>query len=257
MGRGGDEHITELLVKPASGPDITKRLDIYRNNIVYALVRSLEALYPALCRLMGQAFFEQIAADFARTHPPPHGRLVEYGFEFPDFVATYEAAAGYAWFADVARLEVAWHRAYVAAEAPSLRIRDLEAVPPEQMSMIELVLHPSCQWLESRYPVSEIWRLGRDENEPDAPIKVEGGAEWLMVIRPEAEVEVRTLSEASYRFGQALNGGLALGAAWEAGSAIDPNFDLQGHLAGWFAGGTFCDYRLASELCHTDHGDRP
>lgn len=257
MERTGDGQITKLLAKPASGPDITARLDIYRNNIVYALVRSLESLYPVLCRLMGQAFFERTAADFAHTHPPPHGRLVEYGFEFPDFVASYEAAAGYPWFADVARLEVAWHRAYVAAEASSLQIRDLETVPPEQMSMIELVLHPSCQWLESRYPVSKVWRLGRDQSEPDTPIEIGGGPEWLMVIRPSAEVEIRTLSKAGYRFGQALNEGLALGAAWEAGSAIDTNFDLQEHLAGLFAGGTFCGYRLASDSCHTDHGDRP
>ena len=257
MERDGDEQITKLLAEPASSPDNTVRLDIYRNNIVYALVRSLESLYPALCRLMGQDFFEQIAADFARTHPPSHGRLVEYGFEFPDFVANYEAATGYAWFADVARLEVAWHRAYVAAEAPSLQIRDLETVPPEQMSMIALVMHPSCQWLESRYPVSKVWHLARNQSEPDTPIEIEGGPEWLMVIRPTAEVEIRTLSEAGYRFGQALNDGLALGAAWEAGSAVDPNFDLQRHLAGLFAGGTFCNYRLASESCHIDHGDRP
>ena len=257
MERAGDEQITKLLTEPASGPDITTRLDIYRNNIVYALVRSLEALYPALCRLMGQAFFERIAADFARTHPPPHGRLIEYGFGFPDFVASYEAAAGYAWFADVARLEVAWHHAYVAPESPSLQIRDLETVPRERMSMVELVLHPSCQWLESRYPVSKVWHLARDQSEPDTPIEIEGGPERLMVIRPGAEVEIRTLSEAGYRFGRALHEGQALGAAWEAGSAVDPNFDLQGHLAGLFAGGTFCDYRLASESCLTDHGDRP
>ena len=80
MKEGGDERITELLARPSAGPDITTRLNVYRNNIAYAAVRALEALYPSLCRLMGQAFFERIAADFARTHPPPHGRLVEYGF---------------------------------------------------------------------------------------------------------------------------------------------------------------------------------
>ncbi len=256
MEQGGDEKIARLLAPPSSGPDITTRLDIYRNNIAYALVRALETLYPSLRRLMGQAFFEQIASDFARTHPPPHGRLVEYGFGFPAFVSGYEAASGYAWFADVARLEVSWHRAYVAAEAPSLPISELGAVPPDRMSMIELVLHPTCRWMESRYPVSKLWRLGRDETAPDGPIEVEGGPEWLMVIRPEAEVEVRTLSEAGYRFGHALSEGRVLGAAWEAASDVDPDFDLQGHLAGLFAGGTFTDYRLASETSHSHDGDR-
>ena len=255
MEEGGDENITKLLARPSTGPDIATRLNVYRNNIAYAAVRALEALYPSLCHLMGQAFFEQIAADFARTYPPPHGRLVEYGFEFPDFVSSYEAAAGYAWFADVARLEVAWHRAYAAAEAPSLEIGELGAVRSDRMSTIELAVHPSCQWLESRFPVSKIWRLGRDETEPDAPIEVEGGPEWLMVIRPDAEVEVRTLSEAGYHFGFALSRGLTLGGAWEAACKLDPNFDLQGHLAGFFAGGTFTDYRLAPDTSNSDDGD--
>ena len=109
--------------------------------------------------------------------------------------------------------------------------------------------------LESRFPVSKIWRLGRDETEPDAPIEVEGGPEWLMVIRPDAEVEVRTLSEAGYHFGFALSKGLALGEAWETACRLDPSFDLQGHLAGFFAGGTFTDYRLAPDTSNSDDGD--
>ena len=64
---------------------------------------------------MGADFFARLARDYARAHPPEHGRLLEYGFDLPGFVAGYEAAAGrYPWFADVGRLELAWHRAYIA-----------------------------------------------------------------------------------------------------------------------------------------------
>ena len=90
-----------------------------------------------------------------------------------------------------------------------------------------------------------------------APSRLRAAPNGFWSIRPKAEVEVRTLSEAGYRFGQALSKGLALGAAWEAACSVDPDFDLQGHLAGLFAGGTFTGYRLASETSHSHDGDRP
>lgn len=245
----GDERIASMLVE-MHGPEATARLDIHRNNVARALIRSLEGLYSGSVKLMGAAFFARIAGDYARAYPPAHGRLVEYGFKFPEFVAGYESAAGYPWFADVARLELAWHRAYIAAEAPVLAIGELANVPPERMSDIELVLHPSCQWLESRYPVSAVWRIGLDEDEPEGQIKIEGGPEWLLVVRPRAEVEVRSLGEAGYRFGRAIGQGLTLGAAWEDACAVEPDFDLQVHLAGLFAGETFSDYRLAPDDRH-------
>ncbi len=242
----GDHQVARLIAEPAHGPGITTRLNIYRNNIVCALIRSLEGLYPSLVRLMGKAFFDRVARDFVKTNPPAHGRLVEYGSEFPDFVAGYAAAASHAWFPDVARLELAWHRAYVAAEAPLLDIRDLEGVAPEHMSAIELVVHPSCQWLESMFPVSGIWKAGLEASEARSTIEVTGGPERLLVVRPESEVEVRTLDEAGYRFGRLVSLGADLGTAWEAASSVDSKFDLQRQLGGLFAGGTFSGYRLAA-----------
>jgi len=61
----------------------------------------------------------------------------EYGFEFPDFVSRYDAAAAYTWSADVAPLELAWHRAYAAADAPSPRIGELAASPPDRRGVAE------------------------------------------------------------------------------------------------------------------------
>ena len=247
MAGEGDEAAAAALA-PGEGPRLGTRLDVYRNNIASALVRSLEGLYPALVRLMGAGFFARVARDYARAHPPGHGRLLEYGFDLPGFVAGYEAAGRYPWFADVGRLELAWHRAYVAAEAEALRADELAGVPPERMADLVLAPHPSCQRLASPYPVSNIWRIALEaegeEEEPEGAIEVEGGAEWLLVIRPGAEVEVRTLDESGFTFLGALASGDSLGAAWEAARAADPGFDLQTCLAGLLAGETFAGFRL-------------
>ena len=246
MAGEGDEAVAALLAEHRDGPRPGTRLDIYRNNIGSALVRGLEALYPGLVRLMGEDFFARVARDYARAHPPPHGRLLEYGFDLPAFVAGYEAAGRYPWFADVARLELAWHRAYIAPEAAALRPDELAGVPPERMADLELLPHPSCQWVASRYPVSALWRIARSEDEPEAPIEVEGGAEWLLVIRPAAEVEVRTFEESGFTFLRRLAEGGTLGAAYESACAVDRGFDLGAHLTGLLAGETFAGFRLAA-----------
>ena len=245
MAGEGDGTIAAALAgREGEGPRASTRLDIYRNNIASALVRALEGLYPALVRLMGGDFFARVARDYARAHPPVHGRLLEYGFSLPEFVAGYEAAARYPWLEDVGRLELAWHRAYLSVEAEALRAHELGGIPPERMADLELVLHPSCQRLASRYPVSKIWRIALEDEPPEGPIEVQGGAEWLLVVRPGAEVEVRTLEESGFAFLGALATGHSLGAAYEATCAADPDFDLQAHLAGLLAGDTFAGFRL-------------
>ena len=244
MAGEGDDAAAAALVR-GEGPRAGARLDVYRNNIASALVRSLEGLYPALVRLMGAEFFARLARDYARTHPPEHGRLLEYGFGLPGFVAGYEAAGGYPWLADVGRLELAWHRAWAAAEAEALRADELAGVPPERMADLVLTPHPSCQRLASPYPVSNVWRIALADGEaPEGAIEVEGGAEWLLVIRPRAEVEVRTLDESGFTLLDSLARGDPLGAAYEAACAVDPGFDLQTHLAGLLAGETFAGFRL-------------
>lgn len=243
-GEGDGAVAATLAGREEEGPRARTRLDIYRNNIASALVRSLEGLYPALVRLMGRDFFARVARDYARAHPPAHGRLLEYGFHLPGFVAGYEAAARYPWFADVGSLELAWHRAYISAEAKALRAHDLAGVPPARMADLGLVLHPSCQRLASRYPVSRIWRIALEDEVPEGAIEVEGDAEWLLVVRPGAEVEVRTLEESGFAFLGALAAGRSLGDAYESACAVDPDFDLQAHLAGLLAGETFAGFRL-------------
>ncbi len=245
MAGEGDGAVAATLARPeGAGPRASTRLDIYRNNIASALVRSLEGLYPALVRLMGAEFFARVARDYVRAHPPAHGRLLEYGFHLPEFVAGYEAAARYPWFADVGRLELAWHRAYLSVETTALRAHDLRGVPPARMADLELRLHPSCQRLASRYPISIIWRIALEDERPEGAIEVQGGAEWLLVVRPGAEVEVRTLEESGFTFLGALATGRSLGAAYESARAVDPAFDLEAHLAGLLAGETFAGFRL-------------
>jgi hypothetical protein len=62
-------------------------LKVHRNTIVGAYCQALRLSYPTLERVLGAPMFENLAAEFARAHPPQSPSLDTYGEAFADFVA--------------------------------------------------------------------------------------------------------------------------------------------------------------------------
>ena len=60
--------------------------------------------------------------------------------------------------------------------------------------------------------------------------------EHMMIVRPQLDVQISIVSEASYAFADALRSGMALGAACEALEDID-GFDPIQHLTELFLAG--------------------
>ena len=76
---------------------------VYRNTVIGALVNALRLTYPSIDALLGEAFFDQAAATFAKAHPPASGRLAGYGEGFIAFLPGHVPSLPY--LADVARLD--------------------------------------------------------------------------------------------------------------------------------------------------------
>jgi hypothetical protein len=68
--------------------DANVGLKVHRNTIVGACCAALRLSYPTIERVLGAPMFEDLAADYARAHPPSAPALDEYGEEFAAFVAT-------------------------------------------------------------------------------------------------------------------------------------------------------------------------
>ena len=66
-------------------------------------------------KLVGEGFFRYAASQFIRQYPSKSGDLNEFGYEFPEFLETFEPAAKLNYLPDVARLELAYHEAYYAS----------------------------------------------------------------------------------------------------------------------------------------------
>jgi hypothetical protein len=211
-------------------------LRIYANNVHASLTEALAATYPVVRRLVGEGFFRYAAHSFIRSQPPRRPALLAFGAAFPDFLAGFGPAASLPYLPDVARLELAWHEAYHAEEATALSASDLQALPTEQLPALRLALHPSARLLASPHPVDAIWEANQPDCDPEATVVLPPRGAQLLVIRPGAEVEIRTLSAPLYSFLSDLQRGLSLGAAAEtAGEA----FDLAAAMRDLVLGATF------------------
>lgn len=204
-----------------------RRLAVYRNNRMVGLVENLEASFPAVRRLVGEAFFAATARAYVAEQPPRSPVLLLYGESFGDFLDRFPPAAGVPYLGDVARLEWARRFACHAADAPPLSVARLAEVPQALLPALRFTLHPSLRLVSSRWPVAALWAAA-------AEVDMSRG-EDVAVLRPDLAVEVRVLPPGGHAFIAALTGGATLGEAAEAALAAAPDSDIAGHLHSLFA----------------------
>jgi hypothetical protein len=89
---------------------VVAALRVHRNTVLMGLTRALRLTYPTVTWLTGENFFDQAAFAFASANPPRGACLSDYGDGFADFLESYAPAAGLAYLADVARLDLVIER---------------------------------------------------------------------------------------------------------------------------------------------------
>jgi hypothetical protein len=230
------------LVGPDGEPS-PKRFAVYRNNVVSGLMESLKDAFPAVGRIVGADFFQAMARAYVVTEPPRTPILLDYGAGFPDFIGEFEPAAALPYLADVARIERAWTEAYHSPEATPLDPAAFMVVDPGQLPEIRLLLHPSVRVVRSQFPALTIWQMNVGDGVP-APVDLAAGGEDVLVVRPMADVEVRSIAEGSVEFVQALADGTSVLAAMKAALTADHRFDLSANLSGLMQAGALVGYDL-------------
>jgi hypothetical protein len=233
------------LVGPDGEPS-ARRFAVYRNNVVVGLIDTLKAAFPTVYCIVGAEFFQAMARTYVVAEPPCSPILLDYGAGFPEFIRGFEPAAKLTYLADVARIERAWTEAYHAPEAPPLDPSVLATIAPERLPVIRLLLHPSVRLVRSQFPALTIWRMNVGDGVP-APVDLDGGGEDVLVARPMAEVDVRSLPEGGVDFVQALADGMSVLAALKIAMTADCRFDLSVNLAGLLQAGIFVGHSFAQE----------
>ncbi len=220
------------------GPDrepAPRRFAVYRNNVIVGMVNALRSSFPVVERIVGEDFFAAMARAYALAEPPRSPVLMDYGATFADFIAGFAPAASLPYLPDIAQIERAWREAYHAADAEPLTAEDFAAVGADEAAGLRLALHPSLRLLRSRFPAQTIWTMNAADGAV-RPVDL-AQAEDTLIVRPDAEVEVRRVPPGGAAFVAALAGGATLGEAAAQAAAEDARFDLAGNLSGLIAAG--------------------
>jgi hypothetical protein len=228
-----------------------ERLDIYRNTFLLTLTKALRLCYPAVQKLVGEAFFEGAAQVFIAEHPPCMAWLDQYGEAFPEFLRTFGPATAVSYLHDVAQLEWAVHSALHAVEAEPLDPAALASISPEDQGSIRLIAEPSLKLVRVAHPVDTIWRAVLMEDDGGlGEIDLDSGPVHLLVERRPSGVEVDRLDGPAWQFLARLYAGEPLEAAL-GDTQGSPSFDYASALAEHLAGGRFCGFDLVTAASST------
>ena len=230
------------LIGPDGEPGV-RRFAVYRNNVVVGLTGTLKDAFPAVHRIVGADFFRAMARAYVMVEPPRSPILLDYGAGFPDFIRQFEPAAVLPYLADVARIERAWTEAYHAPEASPIDPSAFSAIAPDQLPAIRLDLHPSLRVVRSQFPALTIWQMNVAGGAP-APVDLNAGGEDVLIVRPMADVEVRSIPKGSLEFIRATANGEPVLAALETAVIANSRFDLSANLSDLMRGGALVGYSL-------------
>ena len=97
----------------------------------------------------------------------------------------------------------------------------------------------------SGFPILRIWQDNRPQARAYEPLEALGAGRYVLVVRPEQEVETHALAEGAFTFMLALKAGLTLEHAATAASGLEPNFDLEETLAAQLAWSTLTGFSVA------------
>jgi len=80
-------------------------LRVHRNTVLGALSHALRLTYPSVDRLVGVAFFDRMAVDFARAQPPGAPQLGAWGAGFAQFIAGFPGTEPLPYLSELAQLD--------------------------------------------------------------------------------------------------------------------------------------------------------
>lgn len=226
----------EAALQPFLDEGGVERLALYRGNLSAGWERALGEAYPVLRQLVGEEFFAGMARAYGKAWPSQDPDLAAFGARFAEFLAGFVPAAPYPYLPDMARLEWAVHRAWLAPDMEPLGLDALAAMTPDTLEGARFTLHPSVSLLRSQWAIGALWQAHQPGGpalpaHADAPCTVLVARRgWRVAVVEESAAGAAALDRlaAGASFGEALDAALAAVAAGEAAP------DIGAMLQGWF-----------------------
>lgn len=216
----------------AAGPPEIARLAsqpgfaVYRNTVMTGCIDALQANYPAVVRLVGEAWFRAAAALYVPEHLPVAPMLADYGVDFANFLQGFAPAAELPYLPDVARLDRFWTEAHGAPDAEAVGAGELACLAPDGVFGMILRPHPAARWAWfAESPAYSIWVRSREAEGGDLS-DLGWSAEGALLTRPRDAVQWGAIGAPACALLDACAAGKTLGEAAAAALAVEPQVDL-------------------------------
>lgn len=212
------------------GLDPSRRIQVYRNNMLSSLTAALRTVYPVTERLVGEQFFAAAAQGYIQSNPSHSGNIQDYGGAFPAFLQGFAPAAALAYLPDVAALE--WRRLETALGPPHtpMDLAALAAVPAELQPELHFRHQPTARAFCSPHPILSIWEFCQSA-EPEGELDLDAPGECVLFARPRLDVVMRRVSLGEYAFLQGICHGVNFETAAQAALQAEPAFDVARNFA--------------------------
>ena len=219
---------------------VATRLGIYGDGYGARLVEALQANFPVLTELLGEADFEKLGTAYVRSHDSQFYSIRYYGNALADFLATDSEYEGAPVLAELARWEWAMTEVFDAADADAIGVSDLANVAPDDWADLRLEFHPSVRRLNLAWNAPQIWKaVSEGEDVPEVVFNAEP-VRWLL-WRQELRTYFRSFEPGEAQAFEAAREGQSFGELCavlcdECGEAQAPA-TAAGFLRGWVESG--------------------
>lgn len=194
-----DQQIAHDYIETSNALSAEQRLSIYQGSRRESLIAALKTVYPVCHKLVGEEFFIAMATLYVKKTPSSSPDLADYGATFSLFIADFEPAQSLLYLSDVAKLEWAWHLAYIAKDHLPLDFAQLSQIPEVKQDSIIFELPPCASLLNSSYPIHRIWEINQDYYQGEETIDLAEGDAKLIIWRKDLTVRVDILSDVEWQ----------------------------------------------------------
>lgn len=161
-------------------------MTIYQDSLYQTLQNVLAATYPVCQKLVGSAFFRQLAKGYIRQTIHAKPDITGYGENFAQFIHESVPMHQLCYLADVAALEWACHHALAGPYIPLLDTQALANVPQDKQGDLTFSLYQNSTLLASPYPILRIWESHQGDIIDENISLEEGGSRLLVHLRGKA-----------------------------------------------------------------------
>ena len=224
-----------------------ERLGIYRSTMRTAHARALSNTYPCCEKILGTRYFKQLTNEYFHEHPATHQNLNLYGESFPSFlqiwIRSHAELTDYQYLPDLAKLELAYERAYYAQGNPVFDFKILATLDEDSYRNIHFQLSASLSVLKSIYPVYEIW-IANQKQESAKEVNAVYEPQYLCVTRENFNPVVHKIDQTCWWVIQKIQNNFSFGELEILARQEGMNIQLQTVIPELVHKKWICEYQI-------------